>query len=323
MEIRSWRFKGLMRLALVGVGVLLAANLFAATPGGKKEPAAVISNLSGEVYLLQEGTTKKKRAELASFLFAGDKLDLGSNGTVTLVYFQGCREETLKGKGAALILADKTKGLGKTVVASIPLKKCGPPPKVEITTESSLAKGVLTLRGQNMITRLSPSETKVLTQSPAFSWSSPESKKFTVALYDKNLVKLWQVETEKQEISYPAKASPLKWGEMYRWSVNNDVYAYFAVATEEEIKHLKEKAGSYEIIGGQAHRSTSFFLLVALMYEEAGFNLEAANGYQRVLQLAPQSRQVHIRLAKIYDQMGWRAEAQKELEEAKKLYERE
>lgn len=319
MKSRDGRSNGLVLglvLSMVGMAFI---SLSWSAPAGKKEPAAMITNLSGEVYLLRGGAPKRVKAELAYFLFPGDKLDVGVNGTTTLVYFQGCRQEVLKGKGSAQVLADKTKALGKTVVASTPLKKCGPPPTVEITPESSLAKGVLTLRGQVGITRLSPAETKVLNVNPTFSWSAPEPRKFTVALYDKILNKLWEGRTEGQEIKYPAELPPLQRGEMYRWSVNKDVYAYFSVAKEEEVKALEEKRKNYEMNAQSPSSDLTYLLLSALMYSEAGFNLEAANYYQNVLKLAPKSRQVHLRLAETYDRMGWREDAKKEVEEAKKL----
>lgn len=306
-----------MIIFLLGIALPITADLTAAAP---QEPAAVVTQVSGEVFLRREGAPKKVKVELASFLLAGDRLDLSPGANLTLAYFQGCRQDILKGKGSVKVLADKTQDAGKTLVSSTPLKKCGSPPKVTITDESSIAKGVVTLRG-GAVARLSPSETKVAGVNPLFSWQTARSvlpQRFTVALYDKSLRKLWQARTEYPalELRYPQEAPPLQPGEMYRWSVNESV-AYFAVAAPEETGTLEEKRKAYEPAAGAPEADLTYLLFSALLYEEAGFNLEAARYYQRVLQLAPSSRQIHLRLAEIYARMGWSAEAERELEEAK------
>ena len=198
----------------ITLGVLLfAAAAHAQTPVG------LLSLVSGDVQIVRSGQQNPTAARTADLLAAGDRVLTGADGEATFLFCPQSKTAKL-GSGAEIEFADGAYEVKKgTVSGERQVPSCKLPATLTLASASQVQSGMLRLRGANLLLR-SPSRTNTATLRPEFRWEPvDQAQKYEVRVLDREERILWRAEVTGTAAAYPADATPLQWGQRYRWRV--------------------------------------------------------------------------------------------------------
>jgi len=164
----------------------------------------------------------------------------------------------------------------------------------------------------------------IASDRPDFSWSvKPGAKEYVVELRTSVTQRtLWKATSAINQLKYPIGVAPLAQGRIYSWNVfvrGNDgtespfVDGRFGV---DQPQDPKETAMIHELATSQ---SAMRVLIAASMYQERDMLSAAVASYERLAELVPNEPMVWRQLAQDYEQAGRTEEAQKAIENAKRL----
>jgi hypothetical protein len=308
---------GRFRLA---ISVFILAVPFAAFAG---EPIAVMVALKGKIQVTPTGGTAAQKAVLGRTLERGDKVAVGSGGSVTLFFNDGNVIElgekstiTVGGKmgnnkaAAASVSGDVFKGVTKFVASG---------------SSGSGRIGLAPMRGGQTADAgaliREPRRTKVTGSRPSFAWGRLEgATRYRVSLTGDDGA-IWKRETPDTSISFPADASELAPGE-YLWELEafgasgslRREETWFHVLDPSEAdqvaSHLKEidkaAAGSAEA----AHYVAGSYLF------DRGLVQDAAHQFEALCRLTPEAPGAHEALGNAYRAVGLTDQAAAEYQKA-------
>jgi hypothetical protein len=189
-----------------------------AITGNKSEPASPseTSNAGAVTSAVVEDAEGLRTAGVAAFsyLYPGQQIDLGSQGTLRLTYFSSCTTEVIHG--------------GTMTVGTISSKIAGG--KVERTSTQCNAQEVAVDSSATefgaAVKRVSPfdpavwAEATVSTQTPRFAWGGGDATLRIVELDAPQPRVAWQGRVKGPVSAYPKGAPPLAIGMPYRVEID-------------------------------------------------------------------------------------------------------
>lgn len=191
---------------------MIAGGVFAyAQSGGDrdlgKEAVALVEDVSG---------APNAGVEVMDYVYPQQKLTLGSKGKLVLSYLNGCLTETITG-GTVTIAADGSAVSG----GKAEQQKANCPQQVAAVSRDASEAGATVNRVIKVFNNLDWVEPVVKSNRPRFKWVGAAGNS-VIELYEldhQNPAKVWQAQTPKTYIDYPAQSPALKNGAPYRVQV--------------------------------------------------------------------------------------------------------
>lgn len=268
-----------MALSFLLVPLLLAAAHRGAKPAASPPPRqiiGVVSEIAGSVEIRKGRGAASKPARIGYALRAGDALELGPDGSATIVLPAKCEVVRAPAATARTLMAS-----GSDVTASAgeltrrPLDPCLAAVRITADPDSTLRAGATVLRGATGLLLLEPADLKVCTPRPRIRWKSEvDAASARITILDTKGVRIatGSAAHGSQEVDFPGSA-PLIIGESYRVTVDlldaagrtlGTADAPFSIATQPEIDAVTRSHG----------------LLAAMYADDAGCFVDALRLYR-------------------------------------------
>jgi hypothetical protein len=294
------------------------------------ERAGLVLAVKGKVALQPQGGVERpvRRCDL---LFTGDRLSVAAGGEVHLLILGDKHRERLQANAkATLTAAGCTPSEGVQTLAAVAPRLGTSYEGVPDLVSGKVAGGTL----RDVFPPVTPIfGARVLGDRPAFSWPAVKgATEYRVRLVRGRLdllsgreKPLWTAQTKKPQLSYPAQAKPLEFGETYSWYVRartgpnpeDEVDAWeskFVIPPRETAAELdKVKA----LTVGKA--APADLMLAALIYYEHGVFDEALKLFEGLAKQSPKEAHLQAALAACYKRAGKPEKAEAALERAKQL----
>ena len=290
------------------------------------QDVAFFSKVKGDVKIT-DANGKQKPANLKIKLTDGDRVNTGTDGSATIMYYTG--KEVVLGSNKNHTVKKKQEessflsGLYSTLSGMVWGQE----------SNASMAGATRAWAGDanRMITATYPSETKVLEAEPVFKWADHRKtpgKDYVVSIkseitdfkYDINI-------SGVTEVAYPKTAPKLKVEEKYVWTVKDAKGAdvspavKFSLMDPNESETMADDLKEIQKVCNNDITNPQWYLLTAALYRDYGLMKQAETAIQNLIQLKPDMAQAHIMLATLYKETGRLEEAKLEEDAARKLSE--
>jgi hypothetical protein len=286
---------------------------------------AIITDLQGDVRLKKSTQGSFIPALWGMQLSTGDQLKTNEAAQVSIL-FASSNMITL-GANSAMTISESVKSAGETsTVQNLDPDLSADLAFISYEEKDGSEVGLLAgLRGQpgESIVLLAPRNTQLKTQRPVFKWHTfKEYEMFKISLFNAD-GRIWTKETNNPFLDYPDDQPALSQGESYFWVVEGEnlldsdksASISFGILAENNLVSLEEKEQRLsETLSG----SNKWFFLGNLyqkneLYQDA---LEIFHEIAKNHKTAPLPHQI---LGKIYQRIGLKDRAIRELETAVKL----
>ncbi|MBI3934181.1 MAG: hypothetical protein HY316_05785 [Acidobacteria bacterium] len=279
------------------------------------EPVGLLSMVSGEVQLIRAGESAPSAARTADLIGAGDRVLTGANSEATFLF---CPESR-----AAKMMAQSEVQFD---TASLAVKKgklaeerkvptCRLPASLVLAAASKLQAGNMRLRpGDRPMLLRSPANTLVTSLTPRFRWDPVENAAgYEIKLQDREERILWKSDVSGTEISYPSTASPLAWGQKYRWRVTaksgedavDEAGSSFQVMPNDQAEKVRAAAAELDQQRTANPGDIGPLFLLAFLYEDNGMLDEAVRLYGELAQRMGPQDWVQNRMNDLMGKLGW------------------
>jgi hypothetical protein len=163
------------------------------------------------VALVEAVSDARAGVDLMDYVYVGQVIALGANGTLSLAYFESCTTETIKGGTVTVGTTASTVRGGQVNAAKVACQGAKP----IITADAREAGASVKRLGPDG--KPAPHEWTIKSERPMFKWSSARGQKVTVALYedDKARKQIWRRDVTAGFLEYPADAPKLAEGVPY------------------------------------------------------------------------------------------------------------
>ena len=252
-------------------------------------------------------------ARTADLLAAGDRVVTGAGGEATFLFCPQSKTAKL-GPGSEIEFAAGAFNVTKGAVSGEKqVPSCRLPSTLTLASASKVQSGMLRLRGANIQLR-SPSRTSTATLQPHFSWEPVDrAQKYELKVLDREERILWRAEISGTEAEYPADATPLQWGQRYRWRVTardtrdtlDEATTFFQVLPADQAQDVRMAEDSLRAMVEQTPDDNWPRFLLAFLYEERGMLDEAAKVYYDLDRRMGTQPWVEGRLAELMNKLGW------------------
>lgn len=277
------------------------------------EPVGVLSLVSGQVQLVRAGQSEAVAARTADLIGAGDRLITGAGSEAAFLFCPQSRSAKLTAQGEVRFEAASVVVVKGQLAQERPVPTCRLPASLVLTAASQLRAGNLRLRGSGLVLR-SPANTQVPTLTPKFRWDPVEDAvRYEIRLQDREERILWRAEVSGTEVAYPAEATPLVWGQRYRWRVTargngealDEAGSSFQVMPGEQAEKVRAAAAELEQQRAGNPTDNGPLFLLAFLYEDNGMLDEAVRVYHELAQRLGQQDWVQSRMNDLMGKLGW------------------
>ena len=262
-------------------------------PHGYAAPIGMILRVSGEVELIRGPETQA--ALPGEVLEEGDRVRVGTGEVLISFCPENARFRV--GPGTQVELgAGKLSALEGGELSRVGTNTCSFP-KVRLGDESLERVGALRPRGKPPIPVYLGGV--VSTGHPRFSWNPVESSdRYSVRLLNEMGARIWEQETGKTSLDYPADRPALESG-WYSWELN-------AFQGREVIA---QQSTGFEVRAGEGRPlawdvDRDLLLPTAFSYEADGYYCEAATCLRRYVEAEGNDERLRKRMAWLYFKAG-------------------
>lgn len=297
-------------------GLLLAASLAAA------DPVAVIAAVKGKVDVVPAGAHDPQRAVFGRSLQGGDRVLVGPGGSASLFFGDGNMVQlgekssiTVGAKDAGAAKGRAT-GLGSDVYASV----------TKFVTTGSRATGLVAsseMRGGPDTSTpivLAPRRTAVMTMSPEFRWRPVKDATRYRVTVGSAAGELWTREIDTDKLAndggaigcpYPADVAALAPATEYLWKL--EALSDLATLREESSVFRTAAAGTRETVDANLGRlaqgaggvdTPAARFLAGSYLSGLGLYHDAADEFNALARLTPDSPAPHEALGDVYSKVG-------------------
>lgn len=204
------------------------------------QPAAAAKPTKAGPAGLVEAVSAASGIEVMDYVYAGQSIDLGAKGSITIAYFESCVVDTIKG-GRVTITAARSEVSGGQV-SSKPMTCQGAKPVIvaDASEAGAGAKRVTPFAAAQWYEQVSKS------RLPTFKWPSAGGPaQVTVSYLDARPERLvWQENAAKAFVSYPKTAPALEVGRPYRVEVRTPTRTMAAIFSVDPALDVSDNAVS-------------------------------------------------------------------------------
>ena len=277
------------------------------------EPVGLLSLVSGEVQIIRAGESAPVAARTADLLGAGDRVLTGANSEATFLF---CPESRAAKMTAGSEVQFDTASLAVkrgSLAEERNVPTCRLPASLVLAAASKMKSGNMRLRGSGMVLR-SPANTLVTTLTPSFRWDPVENAAgYEIKLQDREERILWKTNLTGTEISYPADAAALAWGQKYRWRVTaqsdgdaiDEAGSTFQVMSGDQAETVRAAAAELAKQRAADPADNGPLFLLAFLYEDNGMLDEAVRVYGELAQRMGSQDWVQSRMNDLMGKLGW------------------
>jgi len=277
------------------------------------EPVGLLSMVTGEVQIVRAGESAPVAARTADLIGAGDRVLTGTGAEATFLFCPESRAAKMTAQSevqfdAAAIAVKKGRLAEERKVPT-----CRLPASLVLAAASKMKSGNLRLRGSGMVLR-SPANTLVTTLTPGFRWDAVENAAgYEIKLQDREERILWNAKVSGTEVSYPATASALAWGQKYRWRVTaqsgaealDEAGSSFQVMPSDQAEKVRAAAAELEKQRTANPTDNGPLFLLAFLYEDSGMLDEAVRVYDDLARRMGPQDWVQSRMNDLMGKLGW------------------
>lgn len=300
-----------MRKALILVAVIGCLGI--AAPAA--DVVGLVSTVSGTVQIIRPGVPGPYPARIADLIAAGDRIVTGRNSDASFIFCPSSK--------AGKIAADsdiefQTKAFvakkGK-LAEERALPSCKLPTSLTLAYASQQQAGQV--RSRNVggpLSLKSPAHTQVATVTPQFQWLPVDgAKHYDIKLMDREERILWKQRATTTQITYPADAKPMAWGQKYWWRVTasdgeeslSEAASYFQVLPSDQADAVRSAEATLRKTIQENPADNGPRFLLAFLYEENGILHEAALVYDELAQRMGPQDWVRSRRDELHGKLGW------------------
>ena len=309
----------LILLAVPGLG-------FSILRPAAADPIAFVVAIKGKVEVIPVKASAPQRAALGRQLERGDKVQVGPASSTTLFFSDGNVIELAEKSTVTVTgrLAAKNKvGAGSNVSGEVFAEAS------KFLVGGSRQAGLTMLApvrgsaGEQTPIIVSPRRTAILSDRPEFKWRAVEgATRYRVTLSDEK-GEVWKREIQGTTSEYPTDAGALKPDADYLWEVQalsdrgplrRDESMFHLVSSDEAAAVRERLSRIEESAGGASSPAVRF--LEGTYLSGRGLYRDAAEHFEALCLLAPESPGPHEVLGKVYSAMGLTDLAAAELEKA-------
>jgi hypothetical protein len=159
-----------------------------------------------------------------------------------------------------------------------------------------------------------PANTLVPTLTPSFRWDSvKDATGYEIKLEDREERILWKTDLSGTEVSYPADAEALVWGQKYRWRVTaqssgetiDEAGSTFQVMPGDQAEAVRNAIAELEKQRSVNPSDNGPLFLLAFLYEDNGMLDEAVRVYGDLAQQMGPQDWVQSRMNDLMGKLGW------------------
>ncbi len=321
------RRDGFTPSAAAAIVALVAFVALSHTAAAFADPIAFLVAMKGKVDVAAAKGGAAQRAALGRALERGDRVSTGPASSATLFFSDGNVFEL--GEKSAITLAGKIGAKAGAAQAQLPAEVFTKVSK--FITGGSRQTGIIKsspMRGTSdeppML--VSPRRTEVMDGTPAFAWREVAgATRYKVTISGEN-GEVWSRTVTTTTLDYPADAEALAADTDYLWEVQalsdrgplRKEDTAFHVLASEETKTVSEELGKILEAAGGTGTEGGRYLAGSYLFGR-GLLRDAADHFEALCRLAPDSPGPHEALGNVYRAMGLTDLAYAEVEKALNL----
>lgn len=290
------------------------------------DPLAILAAAKGQVRVLPASGGDPQQATFGHPLEGGDTVELGDDGSATVVFNDGNVIEL--SSGSSITIGGRVSDAPKA--ASLPDDVFGQVSKY--VTGGSRQKGLVALSAMRSGTDdkgailLSPRESDVMTDRPGFSWRAVQGATRYKLSVSGEQGEIWGLETDETHVRFPADIDPLRGGADYLWSIQamgdagliRDEETFFHVLDDESRELMAEHIDHIGQSAGGRDTPATHFLCGSYLFTRGVYG-DAAEHFEALSRHSPESPAPHEALGNVYRAVGLMDLAAAEFERALSL----
>jgi hypothetical protein len=286
---------------------------FAAPTLRAAEPVGLLSLVSGSVQIVRAGETAPVEARTADLLGAGDRVLTGANSEATFLFCPESRSAKMTADSEVRFDAESLAVRKGSLTAERSVPTCRLPASLVLAAASTMRTGSLRLRGSGMVLR-SPANTAVPALTPKFRWDPVDNASaYEIKLEDREERILWRASVTETEVEYPDDATPLLWGQRYRWRVTaqrdgdvlDEAGSTFQVMAGDQAEAVRNAVVDLERQRAANPTDNAPLFLLAFLYEDNGMLDEAVRAYGELTEAMGSQDWVQSRMNDLMAKLGW------------------
>ncbi len=174
-------------------------------------PSPAKRNSQDPVALVEAVSAPRAGVDLMDYVYTGQVVELGTNGTISIAYFETCTTETIQGGTVTVGSSSSTVRGGQISSKKVPCQAAKP----VITADASEAAASVKRLGPDGKPALH--EWTIKSPRPMFKWSSARDQKLTLSIYEDGRARkqIWRREVTGKFLEYPSDAPRLAEGVPY------------------------------------------------------------------------------------------------------------
>jgi hypothetical protein len=311
------------RIRSMLVALLLGTCVVAALPQTLPY-VALVTALDGRVMIKKTGRTDFEKGVWGAQLHRGDQIRTLENAQVSLL-FENSNLITL-GPNSNLTIADNTPPAAQRLVRVATPALASDLSLLTFRESGSDEAGALAgLRaGTAEITAITPRQSKIRSLRPSFEWLAQRPfESFTITVMTDSGV-LWERRSPTGRLSYPADAPTLERGHAYVWTIEGEnLFEHakspgtaFSVLSPEETQSVAEQEEHWKQMIGSDETNTTLRFLLGAYYDRQGLLMDAITQFQQIAATNPDAPLPHEILGRLYEKVGLKDQAIRELQNA-------
>jgi hypothetical protein len=284
---------------------------------------AVISDVSGEVFLWKAKRSETLKAVFGMQLMQGDQVRTDKKSKAVLIFSDG-NLISLGYNSNITISGNQTTKSDKNIGAGLARNFSDLALRFDNKGEMRVLIHQRSVETEKKIIPLSPCNTMIKSNQPVLSWKSIKpADEFVVRIYnEKGLI--MERKTSDTKLKFPETESALQYGGSYFWNVEGEdlIDSFrssnqkFAILTKDKILEIEAEEERIRSLFTDDLNSSSFHSVMGTYYAQAGMIEEAIQEFEMVKEANPESSLPHEILGNLYSDVGKKDLAIMELQRA-------
>ena len=314
-------FRVILKIAILPV--LLAAVPFLSLAQKNSSVLALISDVSGSVYLNRQNEDESLKAVFGMQLVQGDKVETGRKADVTLLFSNG-NLISLGPNSSITISGNQSGDESRNVGAGMAGNFSDLAMRQDKKGEMGVLMDLRSDETSQLILPLSPCNTMISTQKPKLQWKSfNPADEYVVRIYNSQGL-IWEHRTTATYLDFPKDEPGLEYGASYFWNVEGEdlinsfrsLNQKFTVLSNDKIIEIKKEEQNLMGMFIDDPGSSSLHSLLGAYYASSGLLEDAIREIELVRDANPDATLPHEILGGLYSDVGKKDLAIAELQKA-------
>jgi len=318
------------RIALIPLLLIFfLSGLKESFAGEPSKCLAVITEISGDVFIKKVNKNEFIKAFWGTQLFQGDQIKTSDKSDVSLLF---ANNSLIKLEANSMITISANESTAAVKAEKMPdnisASMMGSFSALISRRHEKEEKGALAgLRSIGLIQTIrltSPYNTILKTNRPSFSWATDKTyESYKVNLYNSSGL-LWSKKTSENRMIYPENEKDLAYDESYFWNVEGEelididksANQSFSVLSLEKAREAEEQESLIRNTFRDESESSSLHSVLGAYYLNLGLLQDAIDEFQIISKINPDAPLPHEILGSIYSDAGNKDKAIEELQKA-------